>query len=76
MIKKRKKLLFVFIIIIIAVLLFSVVWVITVYLAWPQPVSNIDTAEYQAVIDSLNLSWNSITVTNGSGDIIPAEIGE
>ncbi len=63
MIKKRKKILFAFIVLIIAVLLFSVVWVITVYLAGPQPYPQ---PNYDAVTVP---SW-SVTITTGSWDVL------
>lgn len=47
MIKKRKKMLFVFIVIVIAVLLFSVVGIITVYLSGPTNYVDTSNPEYQ-----------------------------
>ena len=76
MIKKKKKLLFAFIILIIAVLLFSVIWVITVYLAWPTNVNyGIDNPAYQeAIVENLNLTWGTVTITTGSGDVLTGAV--
>lgn len=76
MIKKRKKMLFAFIVLIIAVLLFSVIWVITVYLSWPtqQQAAYQQALEQAALQDSLNLSGGSITITTGSWEVLTWEV--
>ncbi len=77
MIKKKKKLLFAFIVLIIAVLLFSVIWVITVYLAWPQQEQRAwyDNPAYQeAIVENLNLTWGTVTITTGSGDVLTGAV--
>lgn len=83
MIKKRKKMLFIFIVIIIAVLLFSVIWVISVYLAGPQPSTVYPTAEdsaaldlaaQEAIQDALNVS-GSLTITDDTGEAIDMVVG-
>ncbi len=83
MIKKRKKLLFAFIIVIIAVLMFSVVGVISVYLAGPQPQivyptpsdeAAMDIAAPEAIQDALNAA-GTLTITDENGDIVDVTIG-
>lgn len=61
MIKKRKKLLFAFIVLVIAVLLFSVVGIITVYLASPQPdqQGSYDSPAYQQAIQEAQQALNA-----------------
>ena len=75
--------LFAFIIVIIAVLLFSVVWVITVYLAGPQPGTwypttiqqqELDAAAQQAIQEALNAS-GTITITDDEWNPVQAVVG-
>ncbi len=70
MIKKKKKLLFAFIVLIIAVLLFSVIWVITVYLSWPTQNQAVQQAAYQDALNNLNITGGTVSITTWSGDII------
>ncbi len=63
--KKRKTTLFIFIVIIIAVLLFSVIWVVITSLAWTNQ-QNQWYGNIQEIIDNVEFTgdaWDGLTIT-------------
>lgn len=72
-----------FIIVIIAVLMFSVVGVISVYLAGPQPQivyptpsdeAAMDIAAPEAIQDALNAA-GAVTITDDAGEVVDVVVG-